>query len=117
MFVSRIDPVDVACAPNLASFEAVCVPAIETKFKSFPSDVTWKVVYEKHGESNLTREKAIELAESVIEDRHEVSIHNPDIVIKIHIFQSMCGMGFLRDYDNLCEYNIRKLVTSKIKQQ
>jgi len=115
LFVCRIDPVDVVCAPNLVSFESVCVPAIAAKFKSLQHDVTWKVVYDKHGESNLSKDKAIDLIQSVIEDRHEVSIHSPDITIMIHIFQSMLGVGFLRDYDKLCEYNIRKLVASRLQ--
>ena len=117
LFVCRTDPVDVVCAPNLVSFETVCLPAIAAKFKSFPADVTWKVVYDKHGESNLSREKAIELIQSVIEDRHEVSIHAPDVTVMIHVFQSMLGVGFLRDYDSLCEYNIRKLVASRQKNK
>lgn len=115
LFVCRMDPVDVVCAPNLVSFESVCLPAIANKFKSLQNDITWKVVYDKHGESNLSKDKAIELIQSVIEDRHEVSIHSPDITIMIHIFQSMLGVGFLRDYDKLCEYNIRKLVASRLK--
>ena len=115
LFVCRIDPIDVVCAPNLVSFESVCVPAIRSRFKSLSKDVTWKVVYDKHGECNLSKEKAIELIQSAIEDRHEVSIHEPEITIMIHIFQSMMGVGFLRDYDSLCEYNIRKLVASRLK--
>lgn len=115
LFVCRIDPVDVVCAPNLVSFETVCLPAIKSKFQSLSDDVTWKVVYDKHGESNLSRDKAIEMIQSVIEDRHEVSIHAPDVTIMIHIFQSMLGVGFLKDYDSLCEYNIRKLVASRQK--
>lgn len=115
LFVCRIDPVDVVCAPNLISFQTVCLPAIASKFKSMEKDITWKVVYDKHGESNISKEKAIDLIQSVIEDRHEVSIHSPDVTIMIHVFQSMLGIGFLRDYDKLCEYNIRKLVASRVK--
>ncbi len=113
--ISRVEPLDVVCAPNLVSFETVCVPYIRDKFRLLTTDTTWKVVFDKHGETNITRERVIELAHSVIPEQHEASVHEPQIVILVHIFQSICGVGLLRDYDQLSQYNIRKLVTSKIK--
>jgi hypothetical protein len=115
MFVSRLIPVDVVCAPNIQSFESVVVPAIHKKFKEFSEDVSWKVIFDRHGLTNLTKDKAIELAQGVIDDRHEVSIFEPDIVIMIQITQSMCGVGFLKEYDQLCEYNLRKLILNRSK--
>ena len=114
LFVSRLLPVDVVCAPNLTSFESVIVPAISAKFKSFEADVTWKIVLDKHGLTNLTKEKIIDMTQSVIEERHEVSISSPEIVIMIQVCQSMCGVGFLREYEELAEYNIRRLIANRI---
>jgi hypothetical protein len=114
--VSRVDPLDVVCAPNLSSFESVCVPAIKQKFEGIEKDVTWKVIFDKHGETNISKEKVIDLAHSVIPERHESSVHEPEIVILVHIFQSICGVGFVREYDQLCQYNIRKLITKRIQE-
>jgi tRNA(Ser,Leu) C12 N-acetylase TAN1 len=116
LFVSRILPVELACAPNLQSFHSVVVPAIESKFKGLDRDTTWKIVFDKHGLTNITKDRAIELAQSTIEERHEVSITDPDIVIMIQITHTICGVSFLPDYDQLAEYNIRKLVSRRAQK-
>ena len=109
-FVSRILPIDFVCAPNLQSFASVCVPYIAQKFSAFDSDRTWKLVLEKHGLTNLTKDNVIALLREAIEPRHEASISSPEIVVMVHAFPSMCGVGFLEDYENLAEYNVRKLI-------
>lgn len=119
LYVSRLIPLDFTCAPNIVSFEAVMIPHIQSHFEACP-DQTWKVVLDKHGLTNITRDNVISLAQTVIPERHEVSIQCPDTVIMIQITQTLCGLSFLRDYEALCEYNIRKLIalrTSTIRSE
>ena len=112
MYVSRLIPMDFTCAPNIVSFEAVMIPQIQAYFRE-GADQTWKIVFEKHGLTNITKDKIIELTQAVIPDRHEISIQKQDIVVMIQTTQSLCGLSFLKDYECLCEYNIRKLIASR----
>lgn len=112
LYVSRIIPIDFTCAPNITSFETVMIPHMRSFFESVP-DQTWKIVFDKHGLTNLTKERIVEMAQANIPERHEVSIHAPDTVIMVQTTQALCGMSFMRDYDTLCEYNIRKLITTR----
>ena len=112
MFVSRVIPVDFVCAPNVESFKSSLLPMIQSAFTRLPVDTTWKVVLDKHGLTNLTKEILIDLLQGAIPERHEVSIYDPNIVIMVQITQQMCGVGLLKDYDALCEYNLRKRIAS-----
>lgn len=112
-FVSRLIPIEIVCAPNLASFTAVCVPQIAKKFAGYAVDRSWKLIFDKHALTNLSKENVLDLLHSAIEERHEASITAPDVVLMVQTFQSVCGIAFLENYDELAEYNIRKLVSKR----
>jgi hypothetical protein len=113
MFVSRVFPLDWVCAPNQVSFESVVVPLVKEKFASFPDDLTWKLEFDRHGLTNITKESAIGCLHDVIDPRHEVSIHNPDVVVMIQVTTQTCGVSLLRGFDKLCNYNLRKLILER----
>ena len=113
MFLSRIIPIDFVSAPNIQSFSNTLLPVIKSHFESLSLDHTWKLVLDKHGLTNISKEGLLQLLQEVIPERHEVSIHEPEIVVMVQITQRMCGVSFLKDYDLLCEYNIRKLILQR----
>ena len=110
MFISRVIPVDYVCAPNVQSFESVILPILKRRFDSFTESVTWKLVYEKHGLTNLTREALIEMVHAVIDEKHEVSVHEPQFTILVHMTIHSCGVAIVSKFEELDEFNVRKLI-------
>jgi hypothetical protein len=89
------------------------LPVIKAAFDALTTDVTWKVVLDKHGLTNITKENLVDMLLAAIPERHEVSIHEPQIVVMVQVTQKTCGVALLKDYDALCEYNIRKLILQR----
>jgi hypothetical protein len=110
MFISRVIPEDYVCAPNSQSFESVILPILKRRFDSFTDSVTWKLVYEKHGLTNLTREALIEMVHAVINEKHEVSVHEPEVTILVHLTIHSCGVAIVSKFEELSEFNLRKLI-------
>ena len=116
LFISRILPVDWTCAPNQKSFTAVMLPLIRTSFKSFSEDVTWKVVFEKHSLTDMTKEALIDALHDCIEARHEVSIYEPQISILIQVTTQVCGVALVKDFDKFEGYNLRKFILARSRE-
>jgi hypothetical protein len=113
LFISRILPVEWTCAPNQKSFTAVMLPVVSANFKAFTNDVTWKLVFEKHSLTDMTKDGLINALHDSIEARHEVSIYEPQITILVQITTQVCGVALVEDFDKFEAYNLRKFIISR----
>ena len=113
LFVSRVCPIDWVCAPNLKSFKAVMTPVIKNKFEGFTEDVTWKIQLDTHGLTDIKKDVLVTLLNDVIQSRHEVSIHEPEVSIIIQVTTQVCGVSLVRDFDAFEGYNLRKVILNR----
>ena len=113
LFISRVFPIDWVCAPNLKSFKAVMLPLIKNKFDRLSTDVTWKLELDTHGLTDIKKDVLVTLLHEVIPDRHEVSIHEPELSVIVQVTTQVCGVALLRDYDAFEGYNLRKVILSR----
>ncbi|CAG8736119.1 7113_t:CDS:2, partial [Funneliformis caledonium] len=58
---------------------------------------------------NVDRMELITMIAKLVGDQHIVNLDDPELVIIVDVFKSICGMSILEDYNKLKKYNIEKI--------
>jgi tRNA acetyltransferase TAN1 len=56
------------------------------------------IIPKTRNNTHIDRKKVIEAIASIIEPHHIVDLNNPQIVILVQVFKTVCGVGIVTDY-------------------
>ncbi|RUP51180.1 hypothetical protein BC936DRAFT_149501 [Jimgerdemannia flammicorona] len=112
----RFIPLDYFCAVTLEDIQTTARHAIELKFP-FPSAAsltnledlpksTVAIVIEIRNNQTIKKEDILRTVADFIPSHCKVQLTNPDFVILVSVFKSMCGLSIIPDYYKHRKYNM-----------
>jgi len=112
-FCNRLLPVAETC---YASKDEIVKAVTRLADRHFPKEETQKsvsyaVVYEARSNKTLDRMEVIEAIADLVPKHYKVDLSNPDKAILVQIVKSTCCVGIATDYNKLCKYNMKTLIT------
>jgi tRNA acetyltransferase TAN1 len=103
MFISRILPIESTCHASLDEIKTMTAKLAVPHFGSEPVRYGTRIAYlaiipKTRNNTHMDRKKVIEAIASIIEPHHIVDLNNPQIVILVQVFKTVCGVGIVTDY-------------------
>ncbi|KAK9761641.1 hypothetical protein K7432_013310 [Basidiobolus ranarum] len=112
-FSLRLIPISNTCYANMNDIEATMKKLLAPHFHSENQEpVTFAIVPKIRNNSKVDRDELIKSVAGLVGDKHKVNLENPDLVIIIEIFKSICGISVVKDYYNLKKFNLQVLFES-----
>ncbi|KAJ7184531.1 hypothetical protein C8R46DRAFT_462414 [Mycena filopes] len=102
----RFTPVSAACVTNLQEIEILCRTILEPFFgETVDGIIKYKIELKIRNHTTLARTTLIEAIAACVSKRHKVDLDDPELVIIVELFKSICGVAVVRDYYKLQKFN------------
>ncbi|KAF7327981.1 THUMP domain-containing protein [Mycena kentingensis (nom. inval.)] len=109
----RFSPISASCSANMNDIETLCRSVLTPAFSGGP--YKFKVELKLRNHTVLARDPLLAaIAKCIPQDAgHSVDLGNPDLVILVEIFKSVCGVSVVREYQQLKKYNVAEIATAR----
>ncbi|CAG8627216.1 6063_t:CDS:2 [Acaulospora morrowiae] len=118
-FCKRLIPITKTCYANMNDIEKLSEEVIKPHFYTQDRDQQQKIKYAVvpniRNNQTVERMELITLIARVVGNYHVVNLDEPDLVIIVEVFKSICGMSVLSDYKKLKRYNVESIFEGKSK--
>ncbi|KAF7312493.1 THUMP domain-containing protein [Mycena indigotica] len=109
----RFSPVSASCTANVPEIETLCRKAFASAFSG--AKYKFKIELKLRNHTTMTRDTLIAAVAQCVpkDDGHSVNLENPDLVILIEVFKSICGVSVVRDYQRLKKFNVTEVAGAR----
>ncbi|KAF7316689.1 THUMP domain-containing protein [Mycena chlorophos] len=128
-YCMRLAPVSGSSVANLVEIEALCRSTFAAAFAEKPFKVLqsppsaklpltqcqYKIELKLRNHTVLARDTLIAtIAQCVPQDAgHSVDLGNPDLVILVEVFKSICGVSVVREYQKYKKFNVAEIASAR----
>lgn len=116
-FLLRILPIEVACYASVEEISNAMKPLITIHFPAdAPTVSKFAVLYDARANTGIDRMAIINAVAKSVPHPHKVDLNNPEKSIIVQIVKTVCLVGVVKRYKELCKYNLRQLTTPPVDQ-
>ncbi|KAJ7042020.1 hypothetical protein C8F04DRAFT_1078050 [Mycena alexandri] len=109
----RFTPVSAACVTNLQEIQILCRTVLEPFFgDGVEGTIKYKIELKIRNHTTLARMTLIEAIAGCVPERHKVDLDDPELVIIVEVFKSICGVSVVRDYYKLQKFNAVEIAST-----
>ncbi|KAJ7765767.1 hypothetical protein B0H16DRAFT_402001 [Mycena metata] len=109
----RFTPVSAACVTNLQEIQILCRTVLEPFFgEGVEGVIKYKIELKIRNHTTLARMTLIEAIAACVPERHKVDLDDPELVIIVEVFKSICGVSVVRDYYKLQKFNAVEIAST-----
>ncbi|CAI2174354.1 11863_t:CDS:2 [Funneliformis geosporum] len=111
-FTMRLVPIAQTCYANMNDINRMAEEILKPRFYALKDDqqkIRYAVIPNIRHNHNVDRMELITMIAKLVGDQHIVNLDDPELVIIVDVFKSICGMSILEDYNKLKKYNIEKI--------
>ncbi|CAG8491999.1 12109_t:CDS:2, partial [Cetraspora pellucida] len=120
-FCKRLIPITQTCYANMNDIkklaEVVLYPHFHKQEQDQQPKVKYSIIPNLRNNNEIDRMELIKQIASVVGDYHVVKLDNPDLVVIVEIFKSVCGISVLSDYKMLKKYNVESIFEEQNKER
>ncbi|KAI8084474.1 uncharacterized protein BX664DRAFT_366190 [Halteromyces radiatus] len=107
----RFVPLDYICPVTTERISTCFINRVIPEcLASLPANTTVAILTELRNNISITKQEIIAIIAPTLPTHLKVDLKNPDYVIFVTIFKSVCGISVLKDYYKKKKYNISALI-------
>ncbi|KAF5177931.1 Thump domain-containing protein 1-like protein, partial [Thalictrum thalictroides] len=113
-FILRVLPVELTCYASEEEISKAIKPLIDQYFPAEAEAQTplkFAVLYDARANTGIDRMAIIKAVAKAVPAPHKVDLNNPDKSIIVQIAKTVCSIGVVEKYKELCKYNLRQLTS------
>jgi len=115
--VHRLTPVTRIGKANAEGLEAVAKEVLPPHFHRSEECIKFAIKPTSRNHSHLKRDQIIKIVADVVGTNHKADLKNPDLLILVDFYQSICGMSVVKDWETLKKFNLAQLQESKTDKE
>ncbi|KAG0642865.1 hypothetical protein HOY80DRAFT_948607 [Tuber brumale] len=115
--VHRLTPVTRIGKANAEGLEAVAKEVLPPHFHRSEECIKFAIKPTSRNHNHLKRDQIIKIVADVVGTNHKADLTNPDLLILVDLYQSICGMSVVKDWEALKKFNLAQLRESKTDKE
>ncbi|PWW72140.1 hypothetical protein C7212DRAFT_302648 [Tuber magnatum] len=112
-YVHRLTPVTRIGKANAEGLEAVAKEVLPPHFHQGEECIKFAIKPTSRNHNYLKRDQIIKIVADVVGTKHKADLKNPDLLILVDFYQSICGMSVVKDWETLKKFNLAQLQEPK----
>ncbi|PUU74053.1 hypothetical protein B9Z19DRAFT_1093761 [Tuber borchii] len=112
-YVHRLTPVTRIGKANAEGLEAVAKEVLPSYFHQGEECIKFAIKPTSRNHNHLKRDQIIKIVADVVGTKHKADLKNPDLLILVDFYQSICGMSVVKDWETLKKFNLAQLQEAK----
>ncbi|KAG9284282.1 hypothetical protein G9A89_002092 [Geosiphon pyriformis] len=116
-FTQRLTPITKTCFANIPAIvelaKEVLGPHFGCKGEVSPRKIAYSVMPRIRNNSKIERLELIDTIVGIVGKQHPVNLDNPELVIIVEVFKSICGISVVQDYYKLKKYNLETITVDE----
>jgi tRNA acetyltransferase TAN1 len=114
-YVHRLVPVSGSCLANIPEIQSLCRRLFKSAFDAQgPSQtIRYKIEARIRNHTTLDRPLVIQEIAKCVPEKYTVDLEDPQLVILVEVFKSVCGISVVEDYYRFKKFNILEVANER----